>query len=90
MGGLVIARFVTDPAHPVSSEVRERICGTFLSAPALSVFVPGFVNKMLAPFAKPVNRIPGARSIVKANDIAASTLTRDAQEQKNYEDDELV
>lgn len=90
MGGLVIAAAAADAAHAVNGAAGDRIVGTFLSAPALAVFVPGLANKLLAPFAGPVNRIPGARGIVKANAIPVAQLTRDEEEQKRYSEDELV
>lgn len=92
MGGLVVAAAISDSDHVVNSDASLRSCisGIILSSPALAVHIQGRLNKLLAPWAAVVNRIPGARKITKPNDIPVAALTSDTAVQAAYEADPLV
>lgn len=87
-----MAVIVSDAARAVNAraDVRDRICGTILSAPALAVRVTGTLNKALAPLAHYVNKLPGAKRVTKSNDIPVTALTRDEDAQRAYSSDSLV
>lgn len=87
-----MAAAVSDGDHIVNSDaaLQSRISGILLSSPALAVQIQGRLNKLLAPWAATVNRIPGARRITKPNDIPVTALTSDRSAQVAYETDPLV
>lgn len=88
----MVAAAASDAGHMVNSDafLQSRISGIILSSPALAVQIQGRLNKLLAPWAGTVNRIPGARKVTKPNDIPVAALTSDVVAQAAYEADPLV
>lgn len=86
LGGLVVAGVTSGPDPLVANEMGA-LAGVVLSAPAIEVIVPGIVNKMLAPLAGIVNRIPGARCMTKPAGIPPAHLSHCEEEVKAFVDD---
>jgi alpha-beta hydrolase superfamily lysophospholipase len=87
-----MATVVSTSGNPVNSNhlARDRVSCVILSSPALAVVVTGRVNRVLAPLAGIVNKIPGMRMMTKANGIPGSALTSCEEEQKSLLADPLV
>lgn len=84
----MVASAVSRKQSIFNNDAKGKICGVVLSGPAISVFVNGRVNQLLAPFAKLVTMVPGTRSITKDNGISAAELTHDESEVSAYIADE--
>lgn len=90
LGGLVVAQASSDSSLTIHTNAKLRPRGVLLSAPAISIFVPGTINKILAPLVPLVVRIPGMETNTKASDLSASELSHDESVVKAYESDPLM
>jgi hypothetical protein len=78
-----MAAVVSTSANPVNLNLptRDRVSCVFLSCPVLAVVVTGRVNQVLAPLTGVENKLPGRRTVTKANVIPGSALTSCVEEQ---------
>lgn len=88
LGGLVCAKSMQGKDW-IEEGGYGKIRGLFLSAPCIEVVVSGMVNRMMAPMAQVLGRVPGVKGWIKDNGIRRENLTHCPKRQEEILQDKL-